>query len=250
MVLNKIFLSLAAIGSLFASGSVLAYNVINHYQVQPIYTGASDLEKYYQPRLSIGDKGCDPYPAVDANGNVSAGLAPRGSSNGECTTSVGQIYSRYANYYGECAVMYSWFMPKDMPPSGIGGHRYEWEGIIVWLESCHVGARIKSINYSMHGGWSVNYAPPTWTGSYGYLSWGVHPLVYYHSPNKLLDHHPDPTLRQGGTQPLVGWDYLPAPAKDVINNFDFGAATPPLKDGGTFWHNLQVAHASTEIHNP
>jgi len=250
MRVNKIFLSLAVIGCLFESSAALAYNTIPHYQVQPIYTGASALEKYYQPRLAIGDKGCDPYPAVDSNGNVSAGLYPSGPSNGQCTGSIGQVYSRYATYANLCAIMYSWFMPKDMPPSGIGGHRYEWEGIVVWLDSCHVGARIVSINYSMHGGWSVNNAPPTWTGSYGYTGFGVHPLVYYHSPNKLLDHHPDPTWRQGGTQPLSGWDYLPAPAKNAINNFNFGAATPPLKDGGTFLHNLQAAHAATVIHNP
>ena len=99
MRLKKIFLCLGVIGSLFGSSAALAYNVIAHDQVQPIYTGASALEKYYQPRLAIGDKGCDPYPAVDANGDVSGGLKPTGASNVEGTSSVGQVYARYANYY-------------------------------------------------------------------------------------------------------------------------------------------------------
>jgi hypothetical protein len=249
MKLNKVLLSLAVAGTLVGSNVALAYDVIDHDQVQSINTGASDLENYYQPRLAIGDRGCDPYPAVDANGNVSSGLAPSGSSDGGCTSSTGQVYSRYTTYDNKCAIMYSWFMPKDMPPTGIGGHRYEWEGIVVWLDSCQVGARILSINYSEHGGWSVNQTPPTWTGSYSFASYGVHPLVYYHSPNKLLDHHPDPTWRQGGAQPLVGWNNLPAPARDTINNFDFGAATPPLKDS-TFLGNLKAAEASTDTHNP
>jgi hypothetical protein len=246
---TKVLLSLAMVACLGESGAALAYNVIDHDQVQPIYTGASDLELYYQPRLAIADKGCDPYPAVDANGHVSGGLAPDGSSDGDCTRSVGQVYSRYTRYDNKCAIMYAWFMPKDMPPTGIGGHRYEWEGIVVWLDSCQVGARILSINYSEHGKWSVNQTPPTWTGSDGYASFGVHPLVLYHAPDKLLDHHPDPTWSQGGTQPLVGWDYLPAPAQDVINHFDFGAATPPLRDA-SFLNNLAAAEASTDIHNP
>jgi hypothetical protein len=63
---TKALLSLAMVACLGESGAALAYNVIDHDQVQPIYTGASDLELYYQPRLAIADKGCDPYPAVSA----------------------------------------------------------------------------------------------------------------------------------------------------------------------------------------
>ena len=246
---RKVFLFMTVIGCLLECSAALAYNVIPHDQVQPIYTGASALEMYYQPRLVVADQGCDPYPAVDASGDVSGGLKPSGSPDGDCTSSVGQVYSRYTTYNNLCAIMYSWFMPKDMPPSGIGGHRYEWEGIIVWLDSCNVGANIVEINYSEHGSWSENTSPPTWVGTYGYASYGVHPLVLYHAPDPLLDHHPDPTLSQGGTQPLVGWNYLPAPAQDAINNFDFGAATPPLRDA-SFLNNLQAGLASTLVHNP
>jgi hypothetical protein len=247
--LKKIWLSLSAIGCLLQGSGALAYNVIPHDQVQPIYTGASALEMYYQPTLVVTDQGCVPYPAVDSSGNVGGGLKASGSANGDCTSSVGQVYSRYTAYNNRCAIMYSWFMPKDMPPSGIGGHRYEWEGIIVWLDSCNVGASVVEINYSVHGSWSENASPPTWVGTSGYVSYGVHPLVVYHAPNKLLDHHPDPTFSQGGTQPLVGWDNLPAAARDAINNFDFGAATPPLRDA-SFLNNLQAGLGSTLVHNP
>jgi len=249
MSLKRILLSLAAIVGVFAGSAALAFTVIDHDKVQPIYTGASALEMYYQPLLYVTDQGCVSYPAVDSAGDVSGGLAASGSPNGNCTSSIGQVYSRYTTYANMCAIMYSWFMPKDMPPSGIGGHRYEWEGIIVWLQSCTVGAKIVSINYSEHGGWSVNYSPPTWTGATGYASSGVHPLVVYHAPDYFLDHHPDPTNTVGGTQPLVGWNNLPASVLNVIDNFNFGAATPPLNDA-TFASNLEAGNTSTLIHNP
>ena len=142
--------------------------MIDHDQVQPIYTGASALEMYYQPLLYVTDQGCLPFPAVDAAGDVSGGLAASGSPNGGCTSS-------------------------------IGGHRYEWEGIIVWLQGCYVGAPVVSINYSEHS--------------------------------------------------LVGWSNLPAPTLNAIDNFNFGAATPPLNDA-TFQSNLSAGNSSTLIHNP
>lgn len=249
MSLKKILLSVTALACAFVSSAALAFNVIDDNLVQPISTGASALEMYYQPLLYVTDQGCVPFPAVDSAGDVSGGLNPSGAPNGDCTSSVGQVYSRYTTYANLCAIMYSWFMPKDMPPSGIGGHRYEWEGIIVWLNSCTVGASIVSINYSEHGSWSVNHSPPTWAGATGFASNGVHPLVVYHAPDFFLDHHPDPTNTIGGTQPLVGWNNLPAPALNVIDNFNFGAATPPLNDA-TFASNLEAGNASTLIHNP
>ena len=249
MSLKKILLSVTALACAFVSSAALAFNVIDDNLVQPISTGASALEMYYQPLLYVTDQGCVPFPAVDSAGDVSGGLNPSGAPNGDCTSSVGQVYSRYTTYANLCAIMYSWFMPKDMPPSGIGGHRYEWEGIIVWLNSCTVGASIVSINYSEHGSWSVNHSPPTWVGATGSASNGVHPLVVYHAPDFFLDHHPDPTNTIGGTQPLVGWNNLPAPALNVIDNFNFGAATPPLNDA-TFASNLEAGNTSTLIHNP
>src|SRR5579862_4184954 len=109
MSLRKIVLSLTTIGFLLEASSALAYTVIDSDQVQPIYTGASALEMYYQPLLAVSDSGCVPFPAVDSSGDVSGGLKPTGAPDGDCTSSVGQVYSRYASYYNMCAIMYSWF---------------------------------------------------------------------------------------------------------------------------------------------
>jgi hypothetical protein len=64
----------------------------------------------------------------------SAGLPLTGSQNSGCSSSLGQIYARAAEYNNMYAVMYSWYMPKDEPSAGLG-HRHDWEGVIIWLSS-------------------------------------------------------------------------------------------------------------------
>jgi hypothetical protein len=51
-----------------------------------------------------------------------AGLPPTRSQNSGCSSSLGQIYARAAEYYDMYAVMYSLYMPKDEPSAGLGHH--------------------------------------------------------------------------------------------------------------------------------
>jgi hypothetical protein len=61
----------------------------------------------YKPYLYVVN-GCVPFPAVDASGNTNGGLNPTGATNGDCSSSTGQIYSRAMTYNGYYAIMYSW----------------------------------------------------------------------------------------------------------------------------------------------
>ena len=45
----------------------------------------------YKPDLYIAN-GCVPFPAVDAEGNVSGGLNPTGATNGGCSSSTGMFH--------------------------------------------------------------------------------------------------------------------------------------------------------------
>ncbi|MCM5689485.1 NPP1 family protein, partial [Sinorhizobium meliloti] len=89
-----------------------AGKVIRHDEVRGFPDGTSGLLKAFQPSLTV-IRGCVPFPAVDADGNVSGGLKPSGMASGGCSRSPGQIYVRAGEYNGQCAVMYSWFFPKD-----------------------------------------------------------------------------------------------------------------------------------------
>ena len=46
--------------------------------------------------------------------------------------------------------MYSWYMPKDSPSSGLG-HRHEWENVVVWLSGQSESATLRGVAISAHG---------------------------------------------------------------------------------------------------
>ncbi|EHK98223.1 hypothetical protein M7I_5990 [Glarea lozoyensis 74030] len=119
----------------------------------------------YQPYLKVFN-GCVPFPAVDAAGNTGGGLKPSGGSNANCGSSTGQIYVRGAQSGSRYAVMYSWYFPKDEPSTGLG-HRHDWEGVIIWLNSATstTAANIAAVCPSAHGGWDCATSGYTLTGT-------------------------------------------------------------------------------------
>jgi hypothetical protein len=54
--------------------------------------------------------------------------------------------------------MYSWYMPKDSPSTGLG-HRHEWENIVVWLSSATLSATVEGVSVSQHGGYAPSTSP-------------------------------------------------------------------------------------------
>ncbi|KAI2786970.1 NLP effector protein 10 [Penicillium oxalicum] len=185
----------------------------------------------YQPALYV-ENGCVPFPAVDSKGNTNGGLKPTGASNGQCSSSKGQIYVRSARSGKHFAVMYSWYMPKDEPSSGLG-HRHDWEGVIVWLsESSGTSARnILAVCPSAHGGWDCSKD--------GFTLSGTTPLIKY-SSTWPLDHQCGLTSKEGGKQPLIAWESLPAAARKALDSTDFGKANVPFNDEH-FTSNLAAA---------
>ncbi|KAJ5885954.1 uncharacterized protein N7473_008628 [Penicillium subrubescens] len=184
----------------------------------------------YKPHLYV-QNGCVPFPAVDASGNTNAGLKTTGASNGDCSSSTGQVYVRgttYGDYYG---LMYAWYMPKDEPSTGLG-HRHDWEGVIVWLSSSSstTASNVVAVCPSAHGGWDCS--------TDGYTLDGTSPLIKYFSIWPV-DHQCGLTSTVGGTQPLIAWESLPTVAQDALDTTDFGDAIVPFID----------AHFTTNLGN-
>lgn len=152
----------------------------------------------------------------------SAGLKPTGATNGECSSSTGQIYCRGVSYNGNYAVMYAWYMPKDEPSDGLG-HRHDWEGTIVWLSSSTSTSadNILAVCPSAHGKWDCS--------TDGYTLSGTQPLIDYESIWPL-DHSCGLTTTVGVLQPLISWEELPAVAQEALDTTDFGAANVPFID--------------------
>ncbi|KAF2200997.1 necrosis-and ethylene-inducing protein-like protein 1 precursor [Delitschia confertaspora ATCC 74209] len=199
--------------------------VINHDAVVgfPETVPSGDLGALYlkyKPFLKVFN-GCVPFPAVDASGNTSDGLAPTGPPDGSCDKSTGQVYARSGSHNGLYAIMYSWYMPKDSPSSSLG-HRHEWENVVVWLSSQSLSATIHGVSISAHGRYQKTKYPHLASGTsrslIGYIS--IFPINH-----QLID-----TSEQGGEQPLIAWESLTSAARSAIQSTDWGAATPSFRD--------------------
>ncbi|RMZ78198.1 hypothetical protein DV738_g4043, partial [Chaetothyriales sp. CBS 135597] len=206
----------------------------------------------YQPRLYVVN-GCVPFPAVDASEVkqkevkiltvASAGLAPSGLANGDCDSSTGQVYSRAGSYGSYYLIMYSWYMPKDIPnilEGAVGiGHRHDWENVVVVLASQSTSASLVGLAASYHG----DYETCSGTGCSSYLS-GNYPRIRYYSAGSVLDHSLGFTTTVGGTQPLIAWASLPAVARTALTNKDWGDAIVPFLDSN---FDSYLAEAATAL---
>jgi hypothetical protein len=98
----------------------------------------------------------------------SAGLDPTGGSSSMCSSSTGQVYARGGSYNGAFAIMYSWYMPKDSPSTGLG-HRHDWENAVVWLSGQSTTATVIGGAASAHGDYDTTTTPNLDGGSGGLL---------------------------------------------------------------------------------
>jgi len=123
------------------------------------------------------------------------------------------------------------YFPKDSPSSGLG-HRHDWEGVIIWLNSgtSTAASNIAAVCPSAHGGWDC-------TTSFSLSGTGA--LIKYQS-EWPVNHATGTTGTVGGQQPLVAWESLTAAARTALQNTDFGDANVPFKDG-SFTNNLAAA---------
>ncbi|KAJ4351910.1 uncharacterized protein N0V89_007254 [Didymosphaeria variabile] len=218
LVLGLLAASAAALPTDLSRRAVIAHDaVVGFAQAVPSGTTGTLMLKY-KPWLKVFN-GCVPFPAVDSAGNTGGGLNPTGDSNSGCSSSTGQVYARAATYNGAYAIMYSWYMPKDSPSSGLG-HRHDWENIVVWLSSASTSATIRGVAISAHGDYQKTSSPPLdgTRPKIGYIS-------YYPVNHQLIA-----TDDKGGEQPLIAWESMTAAARTAIENTDFGDATPSFRD--------------------
>lgn len=115
------------------------------------------------------------------------------------------------------------YYPKDQPSwleSLFGvGHRYDWEGIVVWLSEESTDATLLGVAASYHGDFVTSTDPD--------LS-GDHPLIKYYSAYSVLDHSLGFTSTVGGTQPLIAWDSMSTVVQDALADKDWGGKSNSL----------------------
>ncbi|KAJ3488083.1 hypothetical protein NLG97_g6266 [Lecanicillium saksenae] len=200
-----------------------------------IRESADPLEIAFQPLLDFDGDGCYQTSAIDGNGRVNPGHAATGTPQGDCRDKrqldSSNTYSRKRCNNGYCAFMYEYYFEKDQSVGGsfTGGHRHDWENIVVFTK-----------------GQSVVRVAPSCHGKYAHASNSFplrdkHPLLVYHKDgggthcfrfanNDDIGHPENPT---GGffRAPLVGWDNWPSVnlRNTMLNNWK-GGVGPKLDD--------------------
>jgi hypothetical protein len=238
-----------------AARSVISHDAVVGFAETVPSGDLGTLYLKYKPYLEVIN-GCVPFPAVDAAGNTgsvkhsspslylalpiltsvprfSGGLKPTGGSSSGCSSSTGQVYARAMAYNSYWAIMYSWYMPKDEPSTGIG-HRHDWENCVVFLSSESTSASVVGMSVSQHSGYSSSTSP-----SFS----GNNPLVGYVS-YWPIDHQLIFDSTQGGMQPLIAWESLTTAAQNALQTTDFGDANVPFKDDN---FSSKVAAAASDL---
>lgn len=199
-----------------------AARVVGHDDIAPLRVGASAFHARWRPQLSV-HLGCVPHPAVDAAGNTSGGLQNSGSWSGSCGRNEGQVYARTHCFSSNvCGTMYAWYFPKD---GGAGGHRHDWEDVIVWTKGVDASAQFLAAAYSQHGKYQIR------KGSTANRSGTNLKVRYQRGPLGITNHALYPTESGGGYQPVASWIRIPGAARHALNVTSFGSANCPINDG-------------------
>lgn len=200
-------------------------------QALPSSAPADDAK--WQPAIDFDTDGCYSTPAIGPDGTLNPGLDLGGDVNGNCHDASDlantNTYSRSKCNNGWCAYMYSYYFEKDQAlPGGIGGHKHDWEDVVVWVQ----GDQAKYLSVSQHGGYQ--------TGSTIQFE-GTHPKAVYHKDGVTThcfrfpkdgggDEPPENAEHTWQVKGLVGWDNYPAGIRDKLTAADFGDATLKIAD--------------------
>ncbi|WYZ42361.1 hypothetical protein EsH8_VI_000060 [Colletotrichum jinshuiense] len=215
----------AAPTELLQSRATVAHDSISPVAQRIQSGGLGKVIETFNPLLHIAH-GCQPYPAVADNGDISGGLQDSGSSTGGCRDqSKGQTYARAGTVDGKTVIMYAWYFPKDQPLDGntAGGHRHDWENIVISIDDPNAATpKVTGGAASSHSGYSKANGVPQMEGN--------SPKVEYFT-SFPTNHELQFTATTGKTYPISDWDAMPAAAKTALQDANFGSANVPFKDG-------------------
>ncbi|KAF4924055.1 hypothetical protein CGCVW01_v004328 [Colletotrichum viniferum] len=221
---------------------------VNHDQVAAFKQDSSPgidgrLELMFNPLLVVTG-GCDPYPAVDANGGLGQGLRPTGGGRSGCDNGgTGQVYARRGSSHGRDAIIYSYYFPKVRWGKGDNkGHRHYWASIIVWINQWSCDPEKPS-----------SYRPVGMSYTTDHATWGFEPitggLTSTASPesssptsfivqihDNAMTPFKDADVTAASQRTLISWMSLPIKAREALTDVKYEKTTVPFTDA-----NIQAA---------
>eukprot|EP00924_Labyrinthula_sp_SR-Ha-C_P014329 maker-scaffold_20-snap-gene-2.8-mRNA-1 protein AED:0.02 eAED:0.03 QI:0/0/0/1/1/1/2/0/249 len=193
------------------------------------------------PVFDMDTDGCLPAAAISRSGQQNGGLKTTGTVGGACRSknflSLSNTYHRHtckrSGGHEYCAHMYVLYFEKDQMFNGSGGHRHDFEEVVVWTRN---GA-ITHGSYSRHGKLVTKEAKHI-------PKEGNHLKVVYHKEG-IFSH----ALRFAGsgeraenpygrfvTPNIISWyeahseKLSNAEYRHLMNKFSFGKANLEIKD--------------------
>lgn len=137
-------MSLFKVGILVSMLGTSMANVLN-----PLGSDATEGALKWQPVLDFDKDTCYHTAAIDSSGNTNAGLEPS-SSEDECRSEDRlwhcNTYARERCNHYWCAYMYGYYSEMDYD-AWTGGHRHDWEHVIVWT----LHDEVTYVSWSAHG---------------------------------------------------------------------------------------------------
>ena len=194
----------------------------------------------YAPVFDFDTDGCLPSSGISSWGEQNGGLKPSGSITGKCRRSdflnYSNTYHRYVcknhNNKSYCAHVYSLYFLKDQATIAGGGHRHDWENVVVWT----IGGNPTHVSVSAHGKLSTN----TWSNT---PKLQEHPKVVYHKDGLLThafrfakkdENWAENPYHDWLTPTIVSWYTMKGSISnsDMIykfSRFDYGSANLPIQ---------------------
>lgn len=157
---------------LLLAGSLLLTHATANL-LNPAPTNADNNALRFQPVLDFDSDACYYTAAIDRDGRtLNAGINTSGAGSSQTCRdgrlARSQVYVRQRCNHYWCAYLYGYYFEKD---EGLlaGGHKHDWEHIIVWT----LHSKVFFVSWSAHGDYTTEY-------STGVEFEGDHPKFVYH----------------------------------------------------------------------
>jgi hypothetical protein len=208
--------------------------------IAPLPGRATAEQLHFLPVFVLSEGSCMPASAIDALGRLGKGLPAKRTMDGGCLPfGRANVYTQSLTVGDRTAHIYAVYFPKDgASPYGAGGHRHDWEHVIVWTRDLEVSA----VTFAQHSGW---YTMPRDR----IRLQGEHPVVFvgrakhgmYHGRNRgpgsfwdgicyFCDTRQDPGLPWFAPDLLVDVDSLPEHSRALLGLRLWDRANSPFRD--------------------
>lgn len=244
MTLHRQF-AVTLLAGLFAT----AAQANDFYRLDAAWPSTASIGSTY-PLFDFDTDGCLPSAGISRTGQQNGGLKPSGSITGGCRSTsffdTSNTLHRHACIASGgstyCGHFYALYFLKDQISALGGGHRHDWEYAAIWTKD---GA-VTHAGYSAHGD-LYNAEVSTLALANGHVKFVYHKdgvsthALRFASASETAEN----PYGQFLVPTIVSWYQLMgdgvsnAQIRSLLNGFDYGSATIPLRDSN-FLGNLNT----------